>query len=447
MLHPSDLSNLLSVGGLPVFAAEEDATNQKKDSESGKSDSKSKKDDNAPEEEMNELVQDTPVAVPKFSVGTRVRDILSGQEGIVAEPPRGDFGDIVFVTVDGKTYPIRQDQLEDVSFVGGTTSMSNPSEEGEPAPGSPIPSKDEVSDKPQALPQVPKKIPAKASKVLRVGVKGFRRTSNDLWEAKSRFKASKLFRNLKASRYLKNRRRITAGLSFNKWLDTFIEEKGIDLEDTFEVEGPSGTNVIPYGVVIEHMKIASPQEQAKIKNMLVRLDFKNADIKNYLRHLGQAITASKDIKEDLVTDEKDPRRLTYKGFLARLRAEKITSHDAALAIIGYLPKNWDSIVARLAKDGVQLQSPPAKFDVKGLLNKGYNFDEVRFLLAAKGVPVYSIDAVLKMIADAPEPTTPRPSTPPKEGYAWAWNPKVGMWVEVPLKTPEAGGPAVAGVKH
>ena len=33
--------------------------------------------------------------------------------------------------------------------------------------------------------------------------------------------------------------------NFNKWLDTFIEEKGYDLEQVFEVDGPSGWNMIP----------------------------------------------------------------------------------------------------------------------------------------------------------------------------------------------------------
>lgn len=86
---------------------------------------------------------------------------------------------------------------------------------------------------------------------------------------------------------------VSAGLAFNTWLDTFISEKGIDLEETFEVEGPSGMNFIPYGVIIEHMKIAPPQEQAAIKDTMVKLDFKNADIRGFLRHLGKAIAASR----------------------------------------------------------------------------------------------------------------------------------------------------------
>lgn len=76
---------------------------------------------------------------------------------------------------------------------------------------------------------------------------------------------------------------------FNNWIDTLIEEKGIDLEDTFEVEGESGLNTIPYGVIVEHMKIASTEEQRQIKDMLVKIDFHNGDILHFFRHLGQAI--------------------------------------------------------------------------------------------------------------------------------------------------------------
>ena len=76
---------------------------------------------------------------------------------------------------------------------------------------------------------------------------------------------------------------------FNKWLDTFIEEKGIDLEDTFELQGPSGTNLMSYGVIIEHIKLTQGEEQKMIKDMIVKIDFKNGDIKHFLRHLGQGI--------------------------------------------------------------------------------------------------------------------------------------------------------------
>lgn len=76
---------------------------------------------------------------------------------------------------------------------------------------------------------------------------------------------------------------------FNKWLDTFVEKKGIDIEQVVEVQGESGFNEIPLGVVIEHMKIANAAEQMLLYDRLVRLDFHNQPIVPFLEHLAQAI--------------------------------------------------------------------------------------------------------------------------------------------------------------
>ena len=78
-------------------------------------------------------------------------------------------------------------------------------------------------------------------------------------------------------------------MTFTKWLDTLIEEKELDTESTFDIEGPSGLNVIPLGVVVEHIKIATPQEQHKIKAVQVKIDFLNGDVMDFFAHLAQAI--------------------------------------------------------------------------------------------------------------------------------------------------------------
>lgn len=78
-------------------------------------------------------------------------------------------------------------------------------------------------------------------------------------------------------------------MKFANWLDTLIEEKDIDLEQGFSVKGPSGENHMTYENVIDAIKGASANEQAGIKNMLVRIDFANGDIRHYFRHLAQAI--------------------------------------------------------------------------------------------------------------------------------------------------------------
>tara|TARA_R110000787_G_scaffold204451_1_gene314952 strand:- start:1870 stop:2106 length:237 start_codon:yes stop_codon:yes gene_type:complete len=70
---------------------------------------------------------------------------------------------------------------------------------------------------------------------------------------------------------------------------TLISEKNLNLETTFEVEGQSGLNIIPLGVVVEHILIASIKEQSEIKNILVKIDFKNGDIMHLFKYLAQAI--------------------------------------------------------------------------------------------------------------------------------------------------------------
>lgn len=77
--------------------------------------------------------------------------------------------------------------------------------------------------------------------------------------------------------------------AFNNWLETFLEEKGVDLEESFEIEGPSGTNFMAYENVVDAIKSAPASEQSKIKDMIVKIDFKNGDVRHYFRHLAQAI--------------------------------------------------------------------------------------------------------------------------------------------------------------
>jgi len=77
---------------------------------------------------------------------------------------------------------------------------------------------------------------------------------------------------------------------FNKWLDTFISEKRVCTETLFEVEGPEwGKNLIPCEVVLEYIRMASPDIQAKIKDELVKIDSINGNVMNYFRWLATPI--------------------------------------------------------------------------------------------------------------------------------------------------------------
>ena len=78
-------------------------------------------------------------------------------------------------------------------------------------------------------------------------------------------------------------------MNFNTWLDTFLDEKGIDRDRMFQVEGSWGPNFIPLETVVEHMKIAPKHEKDALQNMLVKIDFNNGDVYHYLYHLAGAL--------------------------------------------------------------------------------------------------------------------------------------------------------------
>lgn len=78
-------------------------------------------------------------------------------------------------------------------------------------------------------------------------------------------------------------------MTFSKWLETFLSEKGIDGEQVLLVEGPSGENAIPVACLVDMMKQAPKHEQQGIKTMIVRIDFRNGDVLAYFKHLAQAV--------------------------------------------------------------------------------------------------------------------------------------------------------------
>jgi hypothetical protein len=78
-------------------------------------------------------------------------------------------------------------------------------------------------------------------------------------------------------------------MTFSKWLDTLVSEKGLDREHLFEKEGPSGLNIIPLGVVLDAIKSAPAHEQRGIKTMLVKIDFVNGSVLKYFEHLAGAL--------------------------------------------------------------------------------------------------------------------------------------------------------------
>lgn len=78
---------------------------------------------------------------------------------------------------------------------------------------------------------------------------------------------------------------------YTKWLDRFVEEKGLDPDHVFEIEsdGTFGTNFIPLDALIETIKGAPRHEREEIRTMIVRIDFTNGDVMPFFEHLCGAI--------------------------------------------------------------------------------------------------------------------------------------------------------------
>ena len=72
-----------------------------------------------------------------------------------------------------------------------------------------------------------------------------------------------------------------------KYLETLIEEKGLDLEGTIiEVEGKDwGMNMIPLGCVVDFIMSSGKDNQMSVKNTLVKIDFHNGDVMHFFKHV------------------------------------------------------------------------------------------------------------------------------------------------------------------
>lgn len=77
---------------------------------------------------------------------------------------------------------------------------------------------------------------------------------------------------------------------FDSWIDTFVEEKGLNLEHRFEVEGPDwGWNSIPLSEVVAFTKHCGPENQSQIKSKLVEIDYGNGDAMHFFEYLAKGM--------------------------------------------------------------------------------------------------------------------------------------------------------------
>lgn len=78
-------------------------------------------------------------------------------------------------------------------------------------------------------------------------------------------------------------------MTFDKWIDVFVAEKGLDTEIVFEVEGDAGMNWVPLGAVVEFVKTLDAATKAKIKARIVEIDFVNGDVLDFFKFLAKGM--------------------------------------------------------------------------------------------------------------------------------------------------------------
>ena len=74
------------------------------------------------------------------------------------------------------------------------------------------------------------------------------------------------------------------------YLNTLLEEKGISQETVLEVTGSEwGTNFMPISVVVDFVSNLDTNTQNKIKDTLVKIDFHNGDVLDFITYIAKGI--------------------------------------------------------------------------------------------------------------------------------------------------------------
>ena len=80
-----------------------------------------------------------------------------------------------------------------------------------------------------------------------------------------------------------------------KYIETLLTEKGISLSHTFEIKSDSlfGNHIVPLEVVIEFIETLSPPVQDQIRKTLIRIDFKNGNVLDFLEYITKGMVELK----------------------------------------------------------------------------------------------------------------------------------------------------------
>lgn len=74
-------------------------------------------------------------------------------------------------------------------------------------------------------------------------------------------------------------------MTFKDWLNTFIDEKELDREHTFEIKHEGTLHLMEFENLVDSILALPTEHQKKIKDTLIKIDFPNGDVMHYLNHV------------------------------------------------------------------------------------------------------------------------------------------------------------------
>ena len=81
--------------------------------------------------------------------------------------------------------------------------------------------------------------------------------------------------------------------NFKTWFNTFVSEKQINTQHTFEIEQPGsifGNHFVPFSVVREFLfDSIGAVEQAQVETQLVQIDFHNGDVMHFFNFIAEGL--------------------------------------------------------------------------------------------------------------------------------------------------------------
>jgi len=81
-------------------------------------------------------------------------------------------------------------------------------------------------------------------------------------------------------------------VSFKKWIDTFVSEKGFDRNMTiFDGKGIDGCHYrIKFGEMIDALKRSNFKDRKQLKALIIKIDSQNGDLLNFFKFLSVSMT-------------------------------------------------------------------------------------------------------------------------------------------------------------